>query len=139
MQGPRVGCRPPVRNRSQVGGTPSPPASTVPQTLPLAGAGRPSMLAPVPAFVCESLQRIRDLGISVERYTLPGGMLHLHLACADPHRACAVGFRSPPEDDSGAPHILEHTVLCGSRRFPVRDPFFAMLRRSQATYLNAIT
>lgn len=110
-----------------------------PEALPLAWAVVPAMLAVVPAFVCESLHRIRDLGLSVERYALPGGMLHLHLACADPHRACAVGFRTPPEDDSGAPHILEHTVLCGSRRYPVRDPFFAMLRRSQATYLNAIT
>lgn len=42
-------------------------------------------------------------------------------------------------DSTGVPHILEHTVLCGSRKFPVRDPFFKMLNRSLATFMNALT
>ncbi len=50
-----------------------------------------------------------------------------------------VAFRTLPEDDTGVAHILEHTVLCGSRRYPVNDPFFGMLRRSLHTYMNAMT
>ncbi len=50
-----------------------------------------------------------------------------------------MAFRTPPYDDSGLPHILEHTTLCGSHRYPVRDPFFQMLRRSLQTFMNAMT
>ena len=42
-------------------------------------------------------------------------------------------------DSTGVPHILEHTTLCGSQRFPVRDPFFKMLNRSLSTFMNALT
>lgn len=52
---------------------------------------------------------------------------------------CSVAFRTTPMDSTGVPHILEHTVLCGSRKFPVRDPFFKMLNRSLATFMNALT
>ncbi|MCM2264152.1 MAG: insulinase family protein [Desulfuromonadales bacterium] len=62
-----------------------------------------------------------------------------HLACADPNNVFAVTFRTPPADSSGVAHILEHTVLCGSQRYPVRDPFFAMLKRSLNTFMNAMT
>ena len=51
----------------------------------------------------------------------------------------SVGFRTTPMDSTGVSHILEHTVLCGSRRFPVRDPFFKMLNRSLSTFMNAFT
>ncbi|GAB4256853.1 MAG: insulinase family protein [Deferrisomatales bacterium] len=67
------------------------------------------------------------------------GARYLHLANADDNNLFAVGFRTPPRDATGAPHILEHTVLCGSRRYPVRDPFFSMLRRSLSTFMNALT
>lgn len=50
-----------------------------------------------------------------------------------------VALRTVPEDSSGVAHILEHTALCGSARFPVRDPFFSMLRRSLNTFMNAFT
>jgi len=62
-----------------------------------------------------------------------------HLACADPNNVFAVAFRTPPADSTGIAHILEHTVLCGSQRYPVRDPFFAMLKRSLNTFMNAMT
>jgi Zn-dependent M16 (insulinase) family peptidase len=48
-------------------------------------------------------------------------------------------FRTTPNDSTGAPHILEHTVLCGSQKYPTRDPFFKMLYRSLASYMNALT
>ena len=51
----------------------------------------------------------------------------------------SVQFRTTPTDNSGVPHILEHTTLCGSQKYPVRDPFFKMTRRSQATFMNAYT
>jgi presequence protease len=63
----------------------------------------------------------------------------LHLACDDPNNVFAVGFRTPPPDSTGIAHILEHTVLCGSQKYPVRDPFFAMLKRSLNTFMNALT
>lgn len=88
---------------------------------------------------CSERRQLAAVRSEWQRYELPGGATHLHLANEDSHRACAIGFRTPSEDDSGVAHILEHTVLCGSRRYPVRDPFFAMLRRSLATELNAAT
>jgi Zn-dependent M16 (insulinase) family peptidase len=69
----------------------------------------------------------------------PTGARLLHLACDDPNNVFAVGFRTPPPDSTGVAHILEHTVLCGSRKYPVRDPFFAMLKRSLNTFMNALT
>lgn len=51
----------------------------------------------------------------------------------------SVGFPTYPKDSTGIAHILEHIVLCGSRQYPVRDPFFKMLTRSLATFMNAFT
>ncbi|MEZ5599668.1 MAG: insulinase family protein [Candidatus Competibacteraceae bacterium] len=67
------------------------------------------------------------------------GARHLHLAADDPHNAFMVAFLTVPQDSSGIAHILEHTALCGSRRYPVRDPFFMMIRRSLNTFMNAFT
>lgn len=64
---------------------------------------------------------------------------HLHLVADDPHNAFLVAFLTVPTDSTGVAHILEHTALCGSQRFPVRDPFFMMLRRSLSTFMNAFT
>lgn len=63
----------------------------------------------------------------------------IHLSTRDPHKACALLFRTTPDNDRGTPHCLEHLVLCGSQRYPVRDPFFSMLNRSLNTYMNAWT
>ena len=67
------------------------------------------------------------------------GARHLHLAADDPHNAFMVAFLTVPQDSTGVAHILEHTSLCGSRRYPVRDPFFMMIRRSLNTFMNAFT
>ncbi|CAN0540542.1 unnamed protein product, partial [Ectocarpus sp. 12 AP-2014] len=50
-----------------------------------------------------------------------------------------VTFRTPPEDSTGVPHILEHSVLCGSRNYPVKEPFVDLLKGSLQTFLNAFT
>lgn len=67
------------------------------------------------------------------------GARHLHLAADDPHNAFMVAFLTVPQDSTGVAHILEHTSLCGSQRYPVRDPFFMMIRRSLNTFMNAFT
>ncbi|KAF9805565.1 hypothetical protein SFRURICE_020950 [Spodoptera frugiperda] len=64
---------------------------------------------------------------------------YLHLERDDTNNVFSVGFRTTPLDSMGTPHILEHTVLCGSEKYPVRDPFFKMLNRSLATFMNALT
>ena len=63
----------------------------------------------------------------------------LHLHAEDKENLLAIAFRTPPPDDTGLPHILEHTVLCGSKRYPVKDPFVELLKTSMATFLNAMT
>ena len=67
------------------------------------------------------------------------GARHLHLERPDAENTFGVAFRTVPQDSTGVAHILEHTVLCGSERFAVRDPFFAMLKRSLSTFMNAFT
>lgn len=67
------------------------------------------------------------------------GARHLHLAADNRENVFLVAFKTMPEDSTGVAHILEHTVLCGSARYPVRDPFFLMLRRSLNTFMNAFT
>lgn len=70
---------------------------------------------------------------------LPTGAHILHIANDDEENLFNLSFRTWPETSNGVAHILEHTVLCGSEHFPVRDPFFAMNRRSLNTFMNALT
>lgn len=64
---------------------------------------------------------------------------YLHVDKDDSNNVFCIGFRTTPMDSTGVPHILEHTVLCGSEKYPVRDPFFKMLNRSLSTFMNAMT
>ena len=64
---------------------------------------------------------------------------HVHLDCESNEKCFVVAFKTIPTDSSGVAHILEHTVLCGSKKYPVRDPFFMMTRRSLSTFMNAFT
>ena len=57
----------------------------------------------------------------------------------DENKSFCIGFRTPPYDDTGLPHILEHSVLCGSRKFPVKEPFVELMKSSLNTFLNAMT
>lgn len=67
------------------------------------------------------------------------GAMHYHLAHPSDENAFLVGFRTQPMDSKGEAHILEHVALCGSKKFPVRDPFFSMIKRSLNTFMNAMT
>jgi Zn-dependent M16 (insulinase) family peptidase len=67
------------------------------------------------------------------------GARHIHISNQDRENTFAVAFKTVPRDSTGVAHILEHTVLCGSEKFAVRDPFFSMLKRSLSTFMNAFT
>ena len=57
----------------------------------------------------------------------------------DDNKVFYIGFRTPPEDETGVPHIIEHTTLCGSKKFPVKDPFIELAKGARNTFLNAMT
>lgn len=81
-----------------------------------------------------------SLGFNAERYELDEyGSEHIHLKNNSKELVFMVMFRTIPESSSGVAHILEHTTLCGSENYKVRDPFFMMLRRSMSTFMNAFT
>ena len=61
------------------------------------------------------------------------------LSNEDDNKVFCIGFRTPPSDSTGVPHILEHSVLCGSDKFPVKDPFVELVKGSLNTFLNAMT
>lgn len=63
----------------------------------------------------------------------------LYLACEDENKAFSIAFKTPPTDDTGVFHILEHSVLCGSTKFPVKEPFVDLIKSSMQTFLNAMT
>ena len=88
----------------------------------------------------EQVDQLPDINATMIRLRHePTGARFMHLDREDNNHLFSVGFRTPPEDSTGVAHILEHTVLCGSKRFPVRDPFFSMLKRSLNTFMNAMT
>ncbi len=72
------------------------------------------------------------------RHKKSGARLVL-MEAADDNKVFSIGFRTPPEDSTGLPHILEHSVLCGSKNFPVKDPFVELVKGSMNTFLNAMT
>ncbi|HEY7774107.1 MAG TPA: insulinase family protein [Marinagarivorans sp.] len=96
--------------------------------------------APHAAFRQLRSQPVASLNIVVEEYEhIRTGAQHIHLASDNPENVFLVALRTVPEDSTGVAHILEHTALCGSQRYPVRDPFFMMTRRSLNTFMNAFT
>ncbi len=93
-----------------------------------------------PAFEWIRSEHIDTLNLTVEEYRhRKTGAQHFHLAADNPENVFLVAFRTVPMDSTGVAHMLEHTALCGSERFPVRDPFFMMIRRSLNTFMNAFT
>ena len=80
--------------------------------------------------------------IDGDAYTLShpvSGAKLLYLRNDDRNKAFSIAFRTPPADDTGVFHILEHSVLCGSEKFPVKEPFVNLLKTSMQTFLNAMT
>ena len=85
-------------------------------------------------------QYLKDTGCDslLLRHRKTGARVAL-LPCDDDNKVFYIGFRTPPEDSTGVAHIIEHTVLCGSRDFPVKDPFIELVKGSLNTFLNAMT
>ncbi|WP_180081384.1 MULTISPECIES: insulinase family protein [unclassified Acinetobacter] len=93
-----------------------------------------------PAFQLIRQHHVEALDILVSEYKHKvTGAVHYHLATNHDENVFLVAFRTQPMDSKGEAHILEHTALCGSEKFPVRDPFFLMIRRSLNTFMNAFT
>ncbi|CAK1548769.1 unnamed protein product [Leptosia nina] len=91
-------------------------------------------------FICTDVEPIKEYNMTAYFLTHEKTKTeYLHLERDDPNNVFSIGFRTTPQDSRGTPHILEHTVLCGSEKYPVRDPFFKMLNRSLATFMNALT
>lgn len=91
-------------------------------------------------FAVEAAEELPE--IDGRAYTMrheKSGARLLYLANDDNNKAFSIGFKTPPENDTGVFHILEHSVLCGSRKFPVKEPFVNLLKSSMQTFLNAMT
>ncbi len=92
------------------------------------------------AFELIRSQQLDTLKITLEEYRHKvTGAQHIHLAADNNENVFLVALRTVPHDSTGVAHILEHTALCGSQKYPVRDPFFMMVRRSLNTFMNAFT
>ncbi len=91
-------------------------------------------------FVVERAEVLTEIGgcAYVLRHQATGARV-MWLACEDNNKAFAIAFKTPPANDTGVFHILEHSVLCGSERFPVKEPFVHLLKSSMQTFLNALT
>ena len=91
-------------------------------------------------FQLRESRTIDNLQLEVQHFVADDGRVHhFHLNSESKENTFAVTVRTAPTDSTGVAHILEHTVLCGSGRYPVRDPFFLMLRRSLSSFMNAMT
>ena len=91
-------------------------------------------------FIVEQIDSLPAINATMIRLShQQTGARFMHLERDDDNHLFGVGFRTPPEDSTGVAHILEHTALCGSKNFPVRDPFFSMLKRSLNSFMNAMT
>lgn len=94
----------------------------------------------VAAYEVLEQRRIED--IASEGYILrhkKSGARVCVISNDDDNKVFSIGFRTPPEDETGVPHIIEHTTLCGSDKFPVKDPFVELVKGSLNTFLNAMT
>ena len=93
-----------------------------------------------PAFELIRREHVPLLNVTLEHYRHGSTAAnHIHLASADNNNAFLVALPTVPGDSTGVAHVLEHVSLCGGERYPVRDPFFMMLRRSLNTFMNAFT
>jgi len=93
-----------------------------------------------PAFRFVRNETIQSLNLEVQEFEhIDTGAKHYHMQADNAENVFLVALRTVPQDSTGVAHILEHTALCGSKSYPVRDPFFMMTRRSLNTFMNAFT
>ncbi|ESL07760.1 pitrilysin-like metalloprotease [Trypanosoma rangeli SC58] len=108
---------------------------------PVATGKRPLLSqANTHGFTHKDTRRIDELNlVAYEWRHERTGAVYYHIDADDRNCTFCIGFRTPAENDKGTSHVLEHTVLCGSKKYPVRDPFFMMMRRSLSAFMNAMT
>ena len=96
--------------------------------------------AQVHGFTLKQVKQVPELELTALQFQhdKTGGE-YLHLAKDDSNNVFSIGFKTNPPDRTGVPHILEHNTLCGSKKYPVRDPFFKMMPRSLNNFMNAMT
>lgn len=85
----------------------------------------------------KEIEEVKGIGALWEHEK--SGAKLFHISSKDDNKVFSVSFRTPPADDTGLPHILEHSVLCGSRKFPLKEPFVELVKGSLNTFLNAMT
>lgn len=103
-------------------------------------AGYPKIGERLHGFTLERVKQVPELELTAFQLRHDKtGADYLHIARDDSNNVFSIGFKTNPLDDTGVPHILEHTTLCGSEKYPVRDPFFKMLPRSLSNFMNAFT
>ena len=91
-------------------------------------------------FEVKAVTPIDELrAVTIELAHQRSGARLLHLYTDDTENLFSINFPTPPSDDTGVPHILEHAVLAGSQKYPVKEPFFEMIKMSMATFINAMT
>lgn len=91
-------------------------------------------------YVFKKISPIQEISCTlIELEHVPSKATILQIATKDPENLFCLSFQTLPNSNNGVAHILEHIVLCGSKKFPVKDPFFSMHRRSLATFMNALT
>ena len=91
-------------------------------------------------FKLTKIQYIEDINASLYEYEhVKSGGKVIHIQNDDPHCTFAIGFRTLPKDSTGVCHIIEHSLLCGSKKYPLKEPFVNLLKSSVATFLNAFT
>lgn len=90
-------------------------------------------------FSVASAEPVAEISGTAYVFSHPSGARTLWLANDDNNKSFAIAFKTPPANDTGVFHILEHSVLCGSEHFPVKEPFVNLLKTSMQTFLNALT
>ncbi|SDY40388.1 insulinase family protein [Tindallia californiensis] len=91
-------------------------------------------------FILEEKKALNDLNADGYLFShKKSGAKLFYLSCQDDNKVFSVTFRTPPRSNNGLPHILEHSVLCGSRKYPLKDPFVELAKGSMNTFLNAMT
>ncbi|PHV71817.1 peptidase M16 [Sporanaerobium hydrogeniformans] len=98
------------------------------------------MTETIKGYTLVESQYIKEIDSQVDCYSHDKTKAHiLVIANEDVHKSFCIGFRTPPHDSTGVAHIIEHSVLCGSRKYPLKDPFVELAKGSLNTYLNAMT
>ena len=91
-------------------------------------------------FKLVDVKDIEDINVKMYRYLhIKSNATVIHFDCDDVNKAFAIGFKTVPTDSTGVCHILEHSLLCGSKKYPLKEPFVNLLKTSLATFLNAFT